>query len=161
MRKIFTSIFIILLVVGITFTIGSKVLYPLKYKDYVKQYSSKYKVDPYILASLVHEESTYRDNEYDSSRLNGIPKVTDEVALKLSKEMKLKDFKPEDIADPKIGIEMTAYLLSKGESGINLTESIKPFIIRNKDKSKNEIDNYSNHILRCKAWYRIFHFRLV
>ena len=160
MKKIFTSLFIILLVVGVTFAIGSKLLYPLKYENHIVKSSDKYKVDPYILASLVHKESSYKSDVYDSSKLNGIVNITDETALKLSKKMNLKEFKPEDITKPEIGIEMMAYLLSKSQKNSNLQEYLKPFIIRNKNKSKDEIKEYSNDVLKSKSWYKVFHFNL-
>ncbi|MEW8955317.1 transglycosylase SLT domain-containing protein [Clostridium sp.] len=160
MKKIFTSLFIILLVVGVTFAIGSRLLYPLKHENHIVKYSDKYKVDPYILASLIHKESNYRSDGYDSSKLNGIIKISDETALKLSKELNLKEFKPKDITKPEIGIEMMAYLLSKSEKNSNLQEYLKPFILRNKDKSNDEIKEYSNDVLKSKSWYKVFHYNL-
>lgn len=127
LTKILLSIMAVLFVAG--YFMSSKVFFPLKYEDSIVKYSKEYKVDPYLMAAIIHNESTFREiTYYEEGRKNGIIQLKDSVANKWAKEMGLDDFKNKDILKTDTSIKMEAWYLSKSS---NKKEAIKSWVVRN------------------------------
>lgn len=157
LTKILLSIMAVLFVAG--YFMSSKVFFPLKYEDSIVKYSKEYKVDPYLMAAIIHNESTFREiTYYEEGRKNGIIQLKDSVANKWAKEMGLDDFKNKDILKTDTSIKMEAWYLSKSS---NKKEAIKSWVVRNVTSDDllddKEIEIRADLINGRIAKYKILH----
>lgn len=155
LRKILLSIMAVLLVAG--YFMSSKLFFPLKYEDSIMKYSKEYNVDPYLIAAIIHNESTFREiTYYDEGRKNGIIQVKDSVASKWARDMGMKEFKNKDILNTDLSIKMEAWYLSKNS---DKKEAIKSWVIRNvttddllDDKEiEKRVDSINSRVIQYKV----------
>ena len=109
MKKI--VVFVIVFVL-ITTLIGSVFfVFPVKYKEIILKYSSRFDIDSYIVASVINIESGYDKSAKSTAGAIGLmqllPSTAEEIAHKLH-----KDFVEEDLYDVNINIEYGCYYLS-------------------------------------------------
>ncbi|SHK24185.1 Transglycosylase SLT domain-containing protein [Clostridium cavendishii DSM 21758] len=110
--KILSGSLIVVIAGG--YVLLNKVICPLKFEDSIKKYSTQYNVDPYLVASVINNESRFKEiTNYDSQDKNGIIQVREFVAVKWANEMGLKNFEPKDIAKTDVSINMACWYLSK------------------------------------------------
>lgn len=157
LKKVLLSILLVTFVAG--YFICSKVFFPLKYENSIKKYSIEYNVDPYLMAAIIHNESTFREiTYYDEGRKNGIIQVKDSVATKWSGEMGIKEFKNKDILNTDLSIKMEAWYLSKNS---DKKEAIKSWVIRNVTSDDllddKEVEKRVASINRRVTQYKILH----
>lgn len=130
MKKIIPIMIGILIVVtGIFFTVRT-LLFPVKYQSDIKNISSEYNIDPYVLAAIGHFESRFDDKKYEKNSNNGILRFSDDSSITLAEELDIKGFEPNDLTDEKTSLKLGAYYLSKFNS-TNLSEIVQNWAIRN------------------------------
>jgi soluble lytic murein transglycosylase len=109
MKKI--VVFVIVFVL-ITTLIGSVFfVFPVKYKEIILKYSSRFDIDGYIVASVINIESGYDKSAKSTAGAIGLmqllPSTAEEIAVKLN-----KDFSENDLCNPETNIEFGCYYLS-------------------------------------------------
>ena len=109
MKKI--VVFVIVFVL-ITTLIGSVFfMFPVKYKEIILKYSSRFDIDDYIVASVINIESGYDKSAKSTAGAIGLmqllPSTAEEIAVKLN-----KDFSENDLCNPETNIEFGCYYLS-------------------------------------------------
>ena len=108
-------IYFITVIAVITFVVSKgsqlvfKILYPLRYEEYIIEYSNKYELDKYLVMSLIKAESNYIYDAH-SGFARGLMQITDDTALWISEKLDT-DFKYEDLNNPQININMGCYYL--------------------------------------------------
>ena len=109
MKKI--GVFLIIIVLCASLIGGFFLIFPIKYKDIILKYSSRYGVDSYIIASVINIESGYDKNAKSSAGAMGLmqllPSTAEEIAHKLN-----MDFITNDLYIPEINVEFGCYYLS-------------------------------------------------
>ena len=86
-----------------------KVLYPLRYEEYIDKYSEEYKLDRFLVMALIKAESNYI-NDAQSSVARGLMQITDDTAIWISEKLSI-DFEPDDIVNPETNIKMGCFYL--------------------------------------------------
>ncbi len=86
-----------------------KVLYPLRYEEYINKYSKEYELDRFLVMALIKAESNYI-NDAHSSVAHGLMQITDDTAIWISEKLSM-DFEPDDIVNPEINISMGCFYL--------------------------------------------------
>lgn len=136
---------IISIIMGISVLIGGAVfatrtlLFPIKYKSDIKTISKEYKVDPYLLTSLVHFESRFEESNYEKNSKNGILQFKDEASVELAKELGIEGFKAEDLVDGKVSLELGAFYISKFEDE-GVSKVVQEWNVRNGEKDESDFD---------------------
>lgn len=97
-----------------SFTVSSlamKLLYPIKYEDFVEKYSAEYEVDPDLIYAIIRTESSFRPDAVSSANAEGLTQITPEtfewLKTKLGEE-------GEDLSlfDPETSIKYGAFFIS-------------------------------------------------
>lgn len=88
-----------------------KIIYPLKYSEYVETAASKYDVDKYLVYSIIKAESSFNEYARSHADAKGLMQVTDETAQWAAEQMNMqKDF---NIYNPEININIGTWYISK------------------------------------------------
>ncbi len=102
------GLILVLLVIGFFFLPGilGDEIYPLKYEDWIVQYSAKYQVDPALVAAIIRQESNFDPNAKSKAGAKGLAQFMDTTASTMAKETgRYPDY---NIFDPETSIDFCA-----------------------------------------------------
>lgn len=116
MKKAARLFFILLLVVIAVVTVvavknsGKKMMYPLRYEQYIEKYAKKYELDPCLVMGVIKAESNYIYDAH-SGVARGLMQITEDTAQWIARQLDLKHFESDDIENPEMNIRMGCYYL--------------------------------------------------
>ena len=88
--------------------------YPLKYSEYVEQYSEQFGIDPYLLYSFIKTESSFEPDAVSSAGAIGLTQITEEtfswIKMTLCPKEAIVFY---DLYKPEISIRFGAYYISR------------------------------------------------
>ncbi len=91
-----------------------KLIYPLKYEEYIQKYSKTYELDEYLVMGMISAESGFDEGAKSHKDAKGLMQLKEETALWCVEKFDL-DIKPEDVNTPEanihIGCKYVDYLL--------------------------------------------------
>jgi soluble lytic murein transglycosylase len=88
-----------------------KVLYPTPYWAQIKKYSRARGLDPYMVASLIRQESGFRPDAISHSNAYGLMQLLPSVGRAMARKAGLRHFTTRDLLNPIININLgTLYL---------------------------------------------------
>jgi soluble lytic murein transglycosylase len=103
-------------VIAVVLTATFFTLYPLKYKDNIKQAATLYDIDPALIASVINAESSFRKTAVSNKGATGLMQVMPSTAEWVAGKMKI-DYDENNLTDPEtnilIGTFYLNYLLEK------------------------------------------------
>lgn len=152
-RKSTIGWIIIILLVGIGINIKpiGRMMYPLKYKDYIMKYSEQYKLDPYLVAAVIKTESDFEKNAKSNKGAIGLMQLTPSTAKWAAKSMKVKNFKVDMLYNEEFNVKMGCWYMDNLNEEFN--HNIKLVLaaynggrgnvkkwLNNKENSKNGVD---------------------
>ena len=124
-------------------------IYPSRYKKYVIEASAKYNVDPYIIFSIIKQESKFDKNACSKRNAKGLMQILDSTAEELSIDMAEIISTNLDLFDSKtniyIGTKYFRTLIDRYDGNVHLAICAYNAGLGNVDKWKlsNEIYNDS------------------
>lgn len=104
------SIMLLTVVLCVNYNQIERIFYPTEYSEYVEKYSEEYKVDKYLIYSIIKTESKFNPDAVSSKGAAGLMQITDVTASWAAKELKLKNA---DIHDPETNIRMGTWYLHR------------------------------------------------
>lgn len=104
-------IVLILILVGVNNLI-KKCIYPKKYDILVKQYSTQYGLDPYLVLAVIKTESNFNDNVESNKGAKGLMQIMDSTGKWIASKLEIYDFKVEMLFDPEINIKFGCWYLN-------------------------------------------------
>ena len=125
-----------------------KMYYPIKYWNLVKSYSKNVKLDPYMIMSIIRQESVFDQKAVSAAKALGLMQIIPSLGIKLAKVFKYDNVDEEKLLDPilnlKIGIIHFANLMDC--FGNNFILAVAAY---NSSKEKVKLwtkDSYKNDI---------------
>lgn len=91
-------------VVGRTF-------YPFHYRELIEQQAKAYSLDPLFVVAVIHQESDFKPNARSKVGARGLMQIMPDTAVWASQRMGLKQFKVEQLDDPKTNIQIGCWYL--------------------------------------------------
>lgn len=90
---------------------GIQMAFPIKYIDYVEEYSNEYNIDNILVLAMIKTESNF--DEFATSRKDakGLMQIMDDTALWANESIKIDDFSTDMLYDPKINIQIGTWYL--------------------------------------------------
>lgn len=147
-KKKKTAIFIILIALMI-FVINLKpigrMMFPLKYYDYIVKYSKEYNLSPFLVASVIKVESNFEKDAVSVKNARGLMQLTPSTAKWASEQMKLEDFNVDMLHEPMLNIRMGCWYLNnlKEEFGSDM-EIVLAAYNGGRGNVKKWLNNYEN-----------------
>ncbi len=130
LKKILIFLIISLLIYFVLFKIVQfdkkmmKIMYPLKYSEYVEKYANKYEIDPYMVYAIIKAESNFDKDAKSTTNAIGLMQIMEETALETANKMNM-NVSVEDLYEPDINIDIGlryfTYLLSKYDNNYGLS----------------------------------------
>lgn len=109
-KVIFIFLVVLIVSVCIKSRIVEKILYPIKYSNYVEEYSEYYNLDKYLVYSVIKTESKFNPNARSNKDAKGLMQITDKTANWAAKSIGLDNV---SIYDPETNIRMGTWYLNR------------------------------------------------
>ena len=113
-KKIVFLIFLVAAMVGVgvfSDDFDRVFVYPRKYRREVEKYSKEFKVDEYLIYSIIKTESKFNKKAISNKGAKGLMQVTDQTATWAAKELKLGNSM--DIYEPDYNIRIGVWYLAR------------------------------------------------
>lgn len=87
-------------------------IYPIKYKDAIRQYSAEYGVDPYLVLAIIRVESNFNKDAVSPKMARGLMQITEKTGNWGASELKMESYSSERLFDPETNISIGCWYLS-------------------------------------------------
>lgn len=105
-------VFIILAVIIFGCQVIHEYRFPLKYEEYIYEYSSEDQVDPYLVMAMIRTESNFIHDAQSNQKAKGLMQIMDSTAYWIAEKMDMEDFKIIDLKDPETNIKMGTWYIA-------------------------------------------------
>ncbi len=89
-----------------------KVLYPLRYWDIVQRYSHEKGLDPFLVAGLIRQESTFNARVRSRAGARGLMQIMPATGKKIAREQRRR-YRSNELYDPEVNIRFGTHYLRK------------------------------------------------
>lgn len=117
-------ILIILLIIYIYNIFNKRLMYPIKYNDYVQKSASVNKIDPYLIYAIIRQESKFDSKVTSNKDAKGLMQVLESTAKEVATEIDYIDENNLDLFDPEtnitIGTKYYRWLLNRYNGNMKL-----------------------------------------
>lgn len=126
MKKLcrFIILFLIVVLVYISFKPVMKIIFPLKYRDIVVKYSEENDVDPLFIMSIIKAESNFNKDAKSSKGAVGLMQVTPSTGEWIAEKLNEESFLEENLLNPdtnvRYGTWYINYLSDQFDGNLNL-----------------------------------------
>jgi soluble lytic murein transglycosylase len=163
---------VVLIVIIVNNTV--KVVFPVKYKDYIINYSVKNNIDPYLVFAIIKGESDFNPDAVSSKKAKGLMQISDKTGQWGAKVLKYKDYGNNSLFDPETNISIGCWYLRtlysefnndldlvlaayNGGSG-NVNEWLKDRDLSTSGKSLDKIPfkETENYLKKVKNYHTIY-----
>ena len=87
--------------------------YPFHFRDLIFEQSSRFDVDPFLLAAIVREESRFDSRALSSAAARGLTQFVISTAQRLGDAIGLENLQPEDLYQPEVALSLGAAYLAE------------------------------------------------
>jgi soluble lytic murein transglycosylase len=90
-----------------------QIIYPLTYWDSIKRYSAQHDLDPYIVAALIAQESTFDAGVRSNANAWGLMQVVPATGRRLAQSLGIRRFNTAMLTNPELNIRLGTLYFSK------------------------------------------------
>lgn len=112
MRKFFYKLILMSLFI-VLFFLYLSIQYPIGYVDNIIENAVKYKVDPYLIASMINVESRYDEKAISQKGAKGLMQITESTGKWASEEIGLKNYSDKRLYEPEININIGTWYINR------------------------------------------------
>jgi len=113
-KKLFILIIIIILLAAAFFLVKDIVLksiYPLRYENEINRYADDYKLDHYLVASVIWAESKYDPDAVSKRGAIGLMQIMPDTGEWIAGKLNIENYKESLLTDPQVNIRMGCWYL--------------------------------------------------
>jgi soluble lytic murein transglycosylase len=90
-----------------------QVIYPLVYWDSIRRESSRLGLDPYVVAALIGQESTFDPRIKSPANAWGLMQIVPATGRRLARNLEIKNFTTERLTDPELNLRLGTYYFAR------------------------------------------------
>jgi soluble lytic murein transglycosylase len=90
-----------------------QIIYPLTYWDWIKRYSTQHDLDPYIVAALIAQESTFDAGVRSNANAWGLMQVVPATGRRLAMSLGIRRFNTSMLTNPELNIRLGTLYFSR------------------------------------------------
>lgn len=113
-------VLIIVLVIGVK-NIGTKLMYPIKYENYIEKYAKEEEIEEELIYAIIKNESNFKPDAISNKNALGLMQLMENTAYEVEKEFKM-DLDKNQILEPENNIKLGTRYLSNLIKKYNSTE---------------------------------------
>ncbi len=91
---------------------GTKLLYPIKYSDLVRQYSQKFNIDPYLVMAIIKVESGFQPEAVSHKKARGLMQIMEKTGKWGADRLQITGYVNEMLFDPETNIYIGCWYIS-------------------------------------------------
>lgn len=111
--------FVFRILIGLLLTIllftslkpGGRVIFPIKYSQYINKYSSQYNLDPYLIVAIIKTESNFKDNAKSNKNALGLMQITPETGEWIAQKHNIEEFDENILLDEETNIKFGCWYI--------------------------------------------------
>lgn len=96
-----------------------RLFYPFHYRDHIYTYAAKYRVDPLLVAAVIHTESGFRPHVISGRGAVGLMQVMPSTAEWIAGKIDYEEYSPEMLLDPESNIQIGTWYLADLDKQFN------------------------------------------
>jgi len=90
-----------------------QVIYPLVYWDSIKRESARLGLDPYVVAALIGQESTFDPQIKSAANAWGLMQVVPATGRRLARSLEIRNFTTQRLTDPELNLKLGTYYFAR------------------------------------------------
>lgn len=90
----------------------AKIIFPVRYKEFILSYSIKNNVDPYLVLAIIKTESNFNPNAVSPKKAKGLMQISDKTGQWGARILKLRNYSNESLFDPETNISIGCWYLN-------------------------------------------------
>ena len=90
-----------------------QVIFPLTYWDLIRKHAAARKLDPYLIAALIAQESTFDPKIRSAANAWGLMQVIPSTGRRLARSLGIRRFRTSMLTDPEINVRMGTFYFSR------------------------------------------------
>lgn len=102
-----------------------KIIYPIKYEEYVEKYAEEYQIDSLLIYSIIKAESNFNKDAISNTKALGLMQIMEKTAYEKAKKINIKIENIEELyivdINIKIGVSYFSELLKTYDNNLNLS----------------------------------------
>ncbi len=102
---------VIALLLFILTVAGLKLLYPFPYRTQITHWTSKYKIDSYLVAAIIRTESHFRPHAVSSAGAIGLMQIMPATGEWIAGKIRIEGFTASGLSDPATNIRLGTWYL--------------------------------------------------
>jgi len=112
-KKLKKIIILLFSLITIAFVLNNavKVMFPLKYKQYVYKYAAANNIDPYLVFAIIKAESSFNPNALSNKGARGLMQITERTGKWGAESLKLENYSSDKLFDPETNIKVGCWYL--------------------------------------------------
>ncbi|MCC5911765.1 MAG: lytic transglycosylase domain-containing protein [Clostridiaceae bacterium] len=116
--KRFVRIFIVIFIISVVFLALQninwllRVVYPFHYRDIIETYAEEYNVDPYLMVSIMRNESKFNPNAISRRDAKGLMQIAPITGGWAAEKLNIEDYREDMLYDPDLNIRIGAWYLN-------------------------------------------------
>lgn len=114
MNKFIFRVIILFLLVILFFVLEKpigRIIFPIKYSEYINLYSAQYDLEPYWIAAIIKTESNFQDNAKSNKNAIGLMQITPETGKWIASKHNVKNFNEEMLLDKETNIKFGCWYI--------------------------------------------------
>lgn len=111
-RRIFIFVALLLIIAGVL-NDSIKIVYPLKYSEYVYKYAKLNDLDPLLVFSIIKAESRFDKNATSQKNAKGLMQITDNTGKWAAQKLGMKNFTVQKLYEPETNIMIGCWYFGK------------------------------------------------
>ncbi|MBI2118411.1 MAG: lytic transglycosylase domain-containing protein [Elusimicrobia bacterium] len=150
-------------------------LHPVFHKEIINHYAIYYQEDPLFVTALIKAESNFFKKAKSQRGARGLMQIMPNTAREIAEELRIKDFKLEQLENPETNIHFGCYHLSKlrkefGRDSINVlaaynagSKTAKKWLRNNRTRTLDlediefyETKKFTQNVLKTYQWLKKF-----
>lgn len=104
----FTLSILLIVVVGLVYL---TIKYPIGYKNIIVEYSNKYSINPYLVATIINIESKYDKNAISKKEAKGLMQIGPQTGKWASEVLEIDNYNEDMLFDPETNIRIGTWYL--------------------------------------------------
>lgn len=100
----------------------TRIMFPMKYREYIQEYSERNNVDPYLVLAMIKVESNFDPKAVSHKNARGLMQISEKTGAWGAEKLKLDKYRADSLFDPETNISIGCWYLNvlSGEFGGNI-----------------------------------------